>query len=137
MTWITVDVMLIFNDASLQQTLTVFVTTGASLVSVKPLSATQVSSPAIALVTEATSSLSVSPDLVTSAMSGLTSQDRSGGGLPEIILEIFAVQNGRASLFLRCSCRQKERKTDNFGKMNLLLTMEEGRLILLHFKVCT
>ena len=97
--------MLIFNDAFLPQTLTVFVTAGASLVSVKPLSATQVSSPAMALVTEVTSSLSVSPVLVTSAMSGLTSQDRSGGGLPEIFREMLAVHknNGRASL-LRVHC---------------------------------
>ena len=65
----------------LHQTLTVFVT----LVSVKPLSAVQVSSPAISLVTAARLSLSVSPVLVTSAMSGSTSQDRSGGGLPAII----------------------------------------------------
>ena len=88
------------------------------------------SSPAIALVTEATSSLSVSPDLVTSAISGLTSQDRSGGGLPEIIQEMLVVHknNGLFEVHLQ---------TDNFGRMNLLLTMEEERLILLHFKVCT
>ena len=100
----------------LHQTLTVFVT----LVSVKPLSAEQLSSPAICLVTAARLSLSVSPVLVTSAISGSTSQDRSGGGLPAIISQwnIFSLsrkgfytpcsvhKNNCLTLCWECTCRQ-------------------------------